>query len=133
MPVAGSAQVVHGVGALLRGLVAEPVQDLRDLLWEGRLQLPPPLAPHQVMQQHLQGPAVSVLVKSYVSSLSAPQICWKLDAYSGESVPGGNTAARAHDTQLKRGRASVGWHPTSHHRWRELQHIGYSALRSDLI
>ena len=50
MPVASSAQVVHGVGPLLRGLVAKPVQDLRNLFWKGCLQLSTPLAPHQVMQ-----------------------------------------------------------------------------------
>ena len=54
MPLPSCAQIVHGVGALLQGLVPEPVQDLRDLLGEGRLELPSPLPPHQVMQQHLQ-------------------------------------------------------------------------------
>lgn len=54
MPLPSSTQVVHRVGALLQRLVPKPVQDLRDLLGEGRLQLPPPLPAHQVVQQHLQ-------------------------------------------------------------------------------
>ena len=53
MQLPSCAEVVHRVGALLRRLVPKPVQDLRNLLREGRLQLAPPLPPHQVMQQHL--------------------------------------------------------------------------------
>ena len=86
MPVAGSAQVVHGVGALLRGLVAKPVQDLRDLFWERRLQLPPPLAPHQVMQQHLQSRGVLMLVESHVSNTSALECWWQFGDVIAKSV-----------------------------------------------
>ena len=81
MPLPSCAQVVHGVGALLQGLITEPVQDLRDLPGKRRLKLPPPMPPYQVMQQHLQHEGVPrcgrppfLCIESIVGGSVTPQL-----------------------------------------------------------